>query len=89
MMSWGFIKESGERKLIKVENCVNSSVYTNILDSHLRPHVHLGEVLQQDNAPAHKSAETSTWFPENGVDVLKNWHPNSPDLNIIENMCLS
>ena len=42
--------------------------------------------MQQDNAPAHKSAETSTWFLENGVDVLDNWPPNSPDLNIIENM---
>ena len=39
MMFWGFIKESGERKLIKVENRVNSSVYTNILASHLLPHV--------------------------------------------------
>ena len=40
----------------------------------------------EDNAPAHKSAETSTWFLENGVDVLENWPPNSPDLNIIENL---
>ena len=48
--------------------------------------MYLGEVLQQDNAPAHKSAETSTWFLENGVDVLENWPPNSPDLNIIENL---
>ena len=34
-MFWGFIKEPGERKLIKVKNRVNSSVYTNILASHL------------------------------------------------------
>ena len=86
MSSWGFIKESGERKLIKVENRVNSSVYTNILASHFLPLIYLGEVLQQDNAPAHKSADTSTWFLENSVDVLENWPPNSPDLNIIENM---
>ena len=85
-MFWGFIKESSERKLIKVENRVNSSVYTNILASNLLPHMYLGEVLQQDNAPAHKSTETSTWFLENGVDVFENWPPNSSDLNIIENM---
>ena len=35
-MFWGFIKESGERNLIKVENGFNSSVHTNILVSHLR-----------------------------------------------------
>ena len=86
MMFWGFIKEAGERKLMKVENRVNSSVYTNILVSRLFLHMYLGELLQQDNTPPHKSAETSTWFLENGVDVLENWPPNSPDLNIIENM---
>ena len=82
MRFWGFIKESGERKLIKVENRVNSSVYTSILAYHLLPHMYLGEVLQQ----AHKSAETCTSFLENGVDVLENWPLNSPDLNIIENL---
>ena len=71
-MFWGLTKESGERKLIQVENRVNSSVYTNILASNLFPHVYLGELLQQDNAPAHKSAETSTWFLENCFDVLEN-----------------
>ena len=45
-----------------------------------------GENLQQDKAPTHKSAETSTCFLENGVDVLENWPPKSTDLNIIENL---
>ncbi len=86
LMFWGFIKKSGERKLIKVENRVNSAVYINVLASSLLPNMYLDEVFQQDNAPAHKSAETKTWFYENGVQVLENWPPNSPDLNIIENL---
>ena len=69
-----------------IEKRITCKSLHNILASHLLPHMYLGEVLQQDNAPAHKSAETSTWFLENGVDVLENWPPNSPDLNIIENL---
>ena len=80
-----FIKESGERKLTK-ENRVNSSVHADILASHLLLQMYLGEISQQDNALAHKSAENCTWFLENGVEVLENWSPNSPDLKIIENL---
>ena len=59
---------------------MDSCVYTNISAFHLLPHMYLGGSLQQDNATAHKSAETSTLFLENGVDVLENWPPNWPDL---------
>ena len=52
----------------------------------LLPHMYLGEILQQDNAPAHKSAGTFTWVPDNGVEVLENWPPNSPDLKIIKDL---
>jgi DDE superfamily endonuclease len=49
-------------------------------------------VLQQDNDPAHKKASaaaTTAWnqsMSGNQVSVLPNWPPNSPDLNIIENV---
>ena len=47
-------------------------------------------VLQQDNDPAHKLAEqvVAQWNQKNAASVglLKNWPPNSPDLNIIENV---
>jgi DDE superfamily endonuclease len=46
--------------------------------------------LQQDNDPSHKCAQrvTKRWAKEKGfkVEVLPNWPPNSPDLNIIENV---
>ena len=81
-----FIKKSGERKLIKVENRVNSAVYINVLASSLIPNMYLDEVFQQDNARAHKSAETKTWFSEKGVEVLENWPPKQHDLNVIKNL---
>ena len=46
----------------------------------------LGEKLQQDNAPAHNSILSKTWFSENGLEILENWPPNSPDINTIENV---
>lgn len=49
-------------------------------------------VLQQDNDPSHKKASTAATTAWNQsiqgshVSVLPNWPPNSPDLNIIENV---
>lgn len=46
--------------------------------------------LQQDNDPTHKAAlaqlETRNRARQGRVALLKNWPPNSPDLNIIENL---
>ena len=50
----------------------------------LLPEMFLGEKLQQDNSPAHNSILSKTWFSENGLEILENWPPNSPDINIIE-----
>ena len=61
-------------------------VFFDVLASKLLPHRYLGEILQQDNAPSHKLAETQTWFFKNAVDILENWLPISPDLNIIEQL---
>ena len=51
------------------------------------PEMFLGKKLQKDNAPAHNSILSKTWCSENGLEVLENWPPNSPDFNIIENVC--
>ena len=42
-------------------------------------------MLQQDNAPAHKSRSTMQFFAQNGLDVLP-WPPHSPHLNPCENL---
>ena len=46
----------------------------------------LGEKLQQDNAPAHNSILSKTWYSKNELEILENWPPNSLDINIIENV---
>jgi transposase len=47
-------------------------------------------VLQQDNDPSHRAAEqhVTAWRRQRNrsVEILKKWPPNSPDLNIIENI---
>ena len=47
-------------------------------------------VLQQDNEPTHSvaGAEVKGWNHKHcsNVQLLENWPPNSPDLNLIENV---
>ena len=42
-------------------------------------------IFQQDSAPCHTSKVMMKWFQDNHVQLLKDWPPNSPDLNVIEN----
>ena len=86
LMVWGGIREDGERILVRITGTVNSDKYIQILKDHLLDFMYLGDFFQQDNAPPHKSEKTSQFFAESCVDVLENWPPQSPDLNIIENL---
>ena len=85
LMLWGVIAHNGRKCLQKVCGTVNSINYLQILQESLLPELFLGGKLQQDNAPAHNSILSKTWFSENGLEILKNWPPNSPDINIIKN----
>ena len=51
-------------------------------DLHLDYH---DRYFQQDNDPKHTSKLAQAWFHKNHVDLLP-WPPNSPDINIIENL---
>ena len=66
---------------------INSIKYLQILQECLLPEMFLGEKLQQDNAPAHNLILSKTWFSEKALEILENWPPNSPDINIIGNVC--
>ena len=86
LMLLGFIAHDGRKCLQKVCGTIISIKFWQTLQESLLPEKFLGEKLQQDNAPAHNSILSKTWFSENGLYILKNWPPNSPDINIIENV---
>ena len=86
LMLWGFIANDGQKCLQGVCGTKNAIKKVQILQENLLPEMFLGEKLQQDNAPAHNSILSKTWFSENGLEILKNWPPNSPDISIIENV---
>ena len=65
---------------------MNSIKYLQILQENLLPKKFSGKKLHQDNAPAHISILSKTWFSENGLEILENWPPISPDINIIQNV---
>ena len=85
-MLWGFIAYDGPKCLQKVCGTIILIKYLQIFPKSLLPELFLGEKLQQDDAPAHNSILSRTWFSENGLEILKNWLPNSPDIKIFENV---
>ena len=68
-----------------VDGNMNSSSYIYILNSHILPLMQDDQVLQQDNAPCHKSNEVKNFMQEFGVAVVPDRPARSPDLNVIEN----
>ena len=68
---------------------MNSVRYCQTMEEVMLPSVtkFLGDnfILQQDNAPCHKSNFTMIWFSEQDIEILQ-WPSRSPDLNPIENI---
>lgn len=91
-MVWGGISEFLQTDLVVVEGHVDSEVY---IETILEGSNTIGEMdkllgakqwrLQQDGATAHTSRRTMK-FLRKRCKVLKNWPPNSPDLNPIEHL---
>lgn len=84
IMIWGAIKENGERYLVKANCNINSIEYQRIISEGLFPIYSQQNILQQDNAPCHKSATTLKFFDDNGICLISDWPSQSPDINIIE-----
>lgn len=86
IMVWGCIFSDGSKKIIKCIRNVNSLEYQRILNSVDILKDDNDYILQQDNAPCHKSLSTMEFLERKNINILNNWPPQSPDLNIIENL---
>ena len=91
VMIWGAIGWNFKSELIIIDKSVNTEYYidkilleSSFIDDADRCWGAGNWIFQQDNAPAHRSAETIAVLKELGIDLLKDWPPYSPDLNIIE-----
>ena len=77
--------------IVCIEGNMNKELYTEILEDDVLGSFHdLGLnyhhfYFQHDNDPKHTSKLLQQWFTNKNMDVLP-WPPNSPDINIIENL---
>ena len=90
IMVWGAVTYGGQRTLKWVRGNINSQKYCSTLQEELLPLLESAYpdgnyTFVQDNAPAYVSAETRTWLDCNSVNTSV-WPPQSPDLNLIENL---
>ena len=91
VMVWGCITSYGVSRLHHIDGIMDGGKYITILNDNLlgtlcdysvRPQA---IYFQQDNDPKHTLKLTKAWFTSNHINVLA-WPPNSPDMNIIENL---
>lgn len=89
VMFWGCVAYNGLGDLVPITGSMNQHQYLSTLNDTAFPNGDrlIGEsfILQQDNAPCHKSRMITNFLKNVGVGTL-DWPPQSPDLNIIENV---
>ena len=76
--------------LVPVDGTMDSTTYINTLNNQLSPDVarHFGNrpwIFHEDNVPCHVSRASNNWKTENNIVTIK-LPPQSPDLNVIENV---
>ena len=90
IMLWGSVASASTGNLVKVEGCIDSTHYQQILQNIVQESVtkfklRWGWIFEQDNNPKHCSRSTQAFMQRNKYNVLE-WPSQSPDLNIIESL---
>jgi transposase len=86
LMIWGAVRSDGKTVLERCQGNVDSVEYQRILNVALPKIYTRRHQFQQDGATCHTSASTRQYLAWKRVKILENWPPQSPDLNIIENL---
>ena len=86
VMVWGAIKGDGTKVLYRCPTILNSEGYMQIIEGSLLPMLDSNSVFMQDGAPCHTSKATMSVIDKHKVCILSDWPPQSPDINIIENL---
>ncbi len=88
-MIWGCITYEGVGIACKIDDVLDSELYSEILRHELMDTIdyykldRAATILQQDNDPKHTSQKAQDVLEEIGLDVME-WPAQSPDLNPIE-----
>lgn len=88
---WACISKDGLGPLIRLQGKFTAERYGAIIDDVLIPYVLDGPfpegdyTFQHDRSPIHTARVVRELLEERGVTVME-WPPQSPDLNIIENV---
>ena len=88
LMVWGAITHDEMLNLVVIDGRLNKQKYiSTILEPMVLPYRnrHPNMIFQQDNAPSHTANVVKEWIQTNNIEVPQ-WPPQSPDLNIIENL---
>lgn len=89
VMYWACFTAQGVSNLIECEGRINGAAYKKILEKGLLPYYRqLGRgryTFLHDGAPPHRPKFIRDFISENKMLLIK-WPPNSPDLNLIENL---
>ena len=88
IMVWAGISRKGATNICLLNCFDNSSVYPQVLRTHLLPFLHENlpdGQLQQDNVSCHMSRVTHKFVADNKVPLFQT-PPESPDCSPIENM---
>jgi len=89
ILIWGAVSFNGVGPLVRIEGNLTAKRYLKILGYRLWrffPGLKGGNLIwQEDNARPHKAKVVKDWFTKYDIEVI-NWPPQSPDLNIIEDL---
>lgn len=86
IMVWGAINANGDRILTRFLKNADSLEYQRVLSEGLLPFYDHEKIFQHDGAPCHRSKSTELFLGTRGISYITDWPPQSPDMNIIENM---